>query len=195
MVNDEMIISNTNVYGLENAVRVSKFPMATDTSIPTDEITRTTRKLGSCKTGTGHDQFLEGIVVQFDLTFTVKAWTEIQRYAFIDFISSQSTMHRISKFDLDKQYIKYVDPVMIERMNYLKDRYNETKDPEDYLRLLYSNPCGFRLTAGISTNYRQIKTIVQQRKGHLLPEWAWFIEWAESLPHFKELIYGEESDE
>lgn len=192
MINDEMIISNTNVYGLENAVRVSKFPMATDTSIPTDEITRTTRKLGSCKTGTGHDQFLEGIVVQFDLTFTIKAWTEIERYAFIDFISSQSTMHRIAKFELDKQYIKYVDPVMIERMHYLKNKYNETKDPEDYLRLLYSNPCGFRLTAGLSTNYRQLKTIVQQRRGHRLPEWKWFIEWVESLPHFKELVYGEE---
>lgn len=192
MVNDEMIISNTNVYGLENAVRVSKFPMATDTSIPTDEITRTTRKLGSCKTGTGHDQFLEGIVVQFDLTFTIKAWTEIERYRFIDFISSQSTMHRIAKFELDEQYIKYVDPVMIERMHYLKNKYNETKDPEDYLRLLYSNPCGFRLTAGISTNYRQLKTIVQQRRGHRLPEWKWFIEWVESLPHFKELVYGEE---
>lgn len=192
MINDEMIISNTNVYGLENAVRVSKFPMATDTSILTDEITRTTKKLGSCKTGTGHDQFLEGIVVQFDLTFTIKAWTEIERYAFIDFISSQSTMHRIAKFELDEQYIKYVDPVMIERMHYLKNKYNETKDPEDYLRLLYSNPCGFRLTAGLSTNYRQLKTIVQQRRGHRLPEWKWFIEWAESLPHFKELVYGEE---
>lgn len=192
MINDEVIISNTNVYGLENAIRVSKFPMATDTSILTDEITRTTKRLGSCKTGTGHDQFLEGIIVQFDLTFTVKAWTEMQRYTFIDFISSQSTMHRISKFELDEQYIEYVDPVMIERMNYLKDKYNETKDPEDYLRLLYSNPCGFRLTAGLSTNYRQLKTIVQQRKGHRLPEWKWFTDWAESLPHFKELVYGEE---
>ena len=116
MINDEVIINNTNVYGLENAIRVSKFPMATDTSILTDEITRTTKKLGSCKTGTGHDQFLEGIIVQFDLTFTVKAWTEMQRYTFIDFISSQSTMHRISKFELDEQYIKYVDQVMIERI-------------------------------------------------------------------------------
>lgn len=190
--NEEMIIDNVNVYGLENAIRVSKFPMATDTSVLTDEITRTTKKLGSCKTGTGHDQFLEGIVVQFDLTFTVKAYTELQRYCFIDFISSQSTMHRISKFDLDEQYISYVDPRIIEIMNELKDRYNETKDPEDYLKLLYSNPCGFRLTAGISTNYRQLKTIAQQRKGHRLPEWAWFIDWAESLPHFKELVYGED---
>lgn len=190
--NNDMIISNVNVYGLENAIRVSKFPMATDTNSLTNDITKTTKKLGSCKTGTGHDQFLEGIIVQFDLTFTIKAWTEMQRYTFIDFISSQSTMHRISKFDLDEQYIDYVDPRIIDIMNELKNKYNETKDPEDYLKLLYSNPCGFKLTAGISTNYRQIKTIVQQRKGHRLPEWKWFIDWAESLPHFKELVYGKD---
>lgn len=190
--NNDMIISNVNVYGLENAIRVSKFPMATDTNSLTNDITKTTKKLGSCKTGTGHDQFLEGIIVQFDLTFTIKAWTEMQRYTFIDFISSQSTMHRISKFDLDEQYIDYVDLRIIDIMNELKNKYNETKDPEDYLKLLYSNPCGFKLTAGISTNYRQIKTIVQQRKGHRLPEWKWFIDWAESLPHFKELVYGKD---
>ena len=187
-----MVISNVQIYGLDNAIRGSKFPMAVDLSKVDSSITPTTIKLASSGKGEGHDQFTTGIIAQFDLTFTVKAWTEAERYHFLDFISSQSTMHRIAKFELDEQYIKYVDPVMIERMHYLKNKYNETKDPEDYLRLLYSNPCGFRLTAGISTNYRQLKTIVQQRRGHRLPEWKWFIEWAESLPHFKELVYGEE---
>jgi hypothetical protein len=100
-------------------------------------------------------------------------------------------MHRISKFDLDNQYIEYVDPRMIEIMNELKDKYNETNDKEDYLRLLYSNPCGFKLTAAMTTNYRQLKTIYYQRRNHRLPEWREFCQQIEQLPYFKELVLGE----
>lgn len=187
-----MVIDNIHVYGLENAIRGSKFPMATDIQKVNDEVTNTTKKLGSCKTGTGHDQFLTGIIVQFDLTFTVKSWTEAERYSFLDFVSSQSTMHRISKFDLDEQYIEYVDSRVIDIMNELKDKYNETKNPEDYLRLLYTNPCGFKLTAAMTTNYRQLKTIYQQRKNHRLPEWREFCEQIEKLPYFKVIVLGED---
>jgi len=188
-----MVIENIHVYGLENAIRGSKFPMATDVTSLNSEITKTTKKLGNSPVGAAHDQFLTGIIVQFDLTFTVKAWTEAERYHFFDFISSQSTMHRISQFDLSNQYIEYVDPRMIEIMNELKDKYNETKDKEDYLRLLYSNPCGFKLTAAMTTNYRQLKTIYYQRRTHRLPEWREFCTQIEQLPYFKELVLGEES--
>jgi len=186
-----MVVSNVNVYGLESAVRGSKFPMATTVEELNGEIVPRTYKLATSERGSGHDQFMTGIIVQFDLTFTVKAWTEAERYHFFDFISSQSTMHRIAKFNLDNQYIEYVDPRMIEIMNELKDRYNETKDKEDYLRLLYSNPCGFKLTAAMTTNYRQLKTIYYQRKNHRLPEWREFCEQIEQLPYFRELVLGE----
>lgn len=149
------------------------------------------KRLGNTRTGEAHDQALTGIIAQFDLTFTVKAYTEAERYHFFDFISSQSTMHRISKFDLDNQYIGYVDERMIAIMNELKDKYNETHDEEDYLHLLYSNPCGFKLTAAMTTNYRQLKTIYHQRKNHRLPEWQTFCEQLEQFPYFKELCLNE----
>ena len=104
-----MKVENVKVYGLENAVRCSKFPMQTDTSLCTTEVTKTTDKLAMCGLGEAHDNFLNGIIVQFDLTFSNKAWVELQRYHFIDFISSQSTMHRITKFNLDEAYNEYVD--------------------------------------------------------------------------------------
>lgn len=187
-----MTVNNWHVYGLENAIRGSKLPMAVDATKPNAELTDTVRRLGNSAPGSGHDQFLTGIIVQFDLTFTVKAWTEAERYHFFDFISSQSTMHRIAKFDLDEQYIEYVDKRMIPIMNELKDRYNKTGDPEDYLRLLYSNPCGFRLTAAMTTNYRQLKTIYNQRKNHRLPEWREFCAWIETLPYWKEICNADE---
>lgn len=189
-----MVIRNLRIYGLNNAVRGSKFPMITDVSKATPEITSRTHSLAKCKTGSGHDQFLTGIIVQFDLTFTVKAWTEAERYHFFDFISSQSTMHRISKFELDGQYSKYTDKRIIDIMNELKDKYNKTNDPEDYLRLLYSNPCGFKLTAAMTTNFRQLKTIYYQRKNHRLPEWREFCRQLEEIPEFKTLVLDNYSD-
>ena len=68
------------------------------------------------------------------------------------------------------------------------------KDKEDYLRLLYSNPCGFKLTARLTTNYRCLKTIYSQRKNHRLPEWREFCKWIETLP-YSELITGKECAE
>lgn len=186
-----MVISNVKIFGMNNAVEGSKYPMITDTSKANAVIKNTTIALGSCPTGTAHDQFLTGIIVQFDLTFTNKAWVEAERYHFLDFISSQSTMHRISKFDFDNQYIDYVDPRMIEIMKELKDKYNETQDKEDYLRLLYSNPCGFKITAKMTTNYRQLKTIYHQRKNHRLPEWREFCSQIETFPYFDRLVLGE----
>lgn len=188
-----MVISNVKIFGLEDAIIGSKYPMSVDTSKCTAEITPTVKKLGTSPKGEGHDTFLNGIVVEFDLTFTVKAWTEAERYSYLSFISSQSSMHRIAKFNLDEQYIDYVDPRMIEIMKELRDRYNETQDPEDYLKLLYSNPCGFKLTAKMVTNYRQLKTIYSQRKSHRLPEWRELCKALEELPYFKELCLGEDN--
>lgn len=198
----EDVVSNVNVYGLEESVRGSKYPMAVDLSKVTSEVTERTVKLARAKQGSGHDNFLNGIIVQFDLTFTNKAWVEAERYHFLDFVSSQSTMHRITKFDLDKAYIEFTDPRIIEIMKEKTKDYNdlqkdikrlkeEGKDVTTlndaarikYLEILYSNPAGFRLTARMTTNYRQLKTIYTQRKTHRLPEWRAFCTWIETLPY------------
>jgi hypothetical protein len=59
-----------------------------------------------------------------------------------------------------------------------------------YLEILYSNPCGMYLTARMTTNYQQLKTIYQQRRHHRLPEWQEFCDWCETLPHFMELCFS-----
>lgn len=187
------MISNCCVYGLDESIKASKYPKSVDIEKCNSDITNTVEKLATCKTGTGHDQFLTGIVVQFDLTYTIKAWTEAERYHFFDFVSSQSTMHKITEFDLDGAYIGYVDPRMIDIMKELVDNYNAEQTAENYLKVLYSNPVGFRLTARMTTNYRQLKIIYQQRKNHRLPEWKLFCRWIETLPH-SELITGGKDD-
>ena len=189
-VKDYGRITNTKVYGLDESIIRAKYPMSVDISKLNADITKGILALAGCEKGTGHDNGLNGVIVQFDLTYTVKAWTEAERYHFLDFVSSQSTMHRIAKFDLDKQYDAHTDPRIIAIVKELADKYNETNDPEDYLRLLMSNPCGFQLTAGMTTNYRQLKTIYAQRRTHRLPEWREFCAWIETLPYAKEFITG-----
>ena len=187
------VVINWKVYGLEDSIRRSKYPMAVNVESCTDEVTNNTKKLAACPTGTGHDQFLTGIIVQFDLTFSIKAWVEAERYHWFDFVSSQSTMHRIAKLDVEKQCNEYVNLGIIEIVEGLIEDYNDSQTPENYLTLLYNIPVGFRLTAGMTTNYRQLKTIYQQRKNHRLPEWREFCTWIETLP-MSEFITGGKSD-
>ena len=70
------VVSNVKVFGLEDSVRGAKYPMATDLNKVTDEITPRTKILANAKAGSGHDNFLNGVIVQFDLTFTNKAWMQ-----------------------------------------------------------------------------------------------------------------------
>lgn len=193
-------IANTQVYGLENAIRVAKFPMSIDTDKCTTESTQKTKALFSCKRGSGHDNALKGIVVQFDMRFSNKMSVELERYHFIDFISSQSTMHRITRFSLRKQCNNYVDERIISIIQEMIDVYNGLEDKNSdfakdlYLRILYNIPSGFELTAGFTTNYQQLKTIYYQRKNHRLPEWGMFCKWIKELPMFYDLILDTNTD-
>ncbi len=182
-------ITNTEVFGLERAIRTAKYPKATDISKLNSELTPGIKCCLTCPTGQGHDNALKGIVVMFDLTLPIKAWVEAQRYHFLEFVSSQSTMHKASSFDLDAQFNQYVDPVIANRVKELQAQYLAGRTTENYLALLYNIPTGFEYTAGMVTNYQQLKTIYQQRRFHRLPDWHMFCDWIERLP-MSELITG-----
>jgi len=59
-------------------------------------------------------------------------WVEAERYRFLEFVSSQSTMHRITKFDLNKCYNEYVDPRVIEIMKEKIAEYNKLVNEINY---------------------------------------------------------------
>lgn len=189
-----MRVANYCVYGLSESFRGAKFPMAADVSKVDDTLTPGIKKLAQSGLGEGHDNWLNGVIVQFDLTCTNKMWVEIERYHFIDFVSSQSTMHRAAKMDFDVCFNEYVTPRTKMECNRLKAKYLEDPSAENYLRLLYNLPSGMELTARMTTNYRQLKTIYRQRKDHRLPEWRAFCRWVEALP-MSELIIGEAKKE
>ena len=181
-------ITNIKIYGLEDSIRRSKYPKSVNIETLNNDVTETVKKLARSRKGEGHDNFLNGIIAQFDLTFSIKAWVEAERYHFLDFVSSQSTMHMISKMDIREQCNKYVTEATIKLLEELKQEYIDEPTNKNYLKLLYNTPTGFNLTAGMTTNYRQLKTIYSQRKTHRLPEWRLFCQQLEKFPCSKFII-------
>lgn len=210
-------VSNVKIYDLEESLHAAGYPMRTSTDWTESveaEIKRATNLSHAADWVGAHDQFLTGIRVSFDVTFSNKVWVEAERYRFLEFVSSQSTMHRITKFDLTNQYNGYVDPRIIAIMCEKVAQYNALVETlkntpkeneyeirrlnnlmtQKYLEILYSNPAGFMLTARLTTNYRCLKNIWRQRRNHRLPEWREFCKWIETLPYAKELICYEKDE-
>ena len=197
------IIQDLNVYDLEKTLIASGYAMVEEYSeemlqnelktlsedLTNNKHYKRALKLTKAALNSGHPNFLSGILVSMDVTFTNKVWVEWQRYHFQQIITSQSTMHRISKFDLDEAFIEYVDQEVIERLKELQKEYNDNKTMDNYLKLLYSTPSGLKLTARVTTNYLQLMTMYQQRHLHRLPEWRQFCdELIAKLPLFDDLL-------
>lgn len=146
-------------------------------------------KLAKAPLNSGHPNFLTGVLVSMDVTFTNKVWVEWQRYHFQQIVTSQSTMHKLSKMNLDEAFIEHTDKIIIDRLKELQKQYNENPTKENYLKLLYSCPSGLKLTARVTTNYLQLMTMYKQRRNHRLIEWQDFCkQLLEELPMFYELL-------
>jgi hypothetical protein len=189
-------ISNVNTYGLNESIVASGYPMTTEVGemlVRPSEFDKSTNRakiLGQAKSGSGHDCFLKGIIVQFDLKAPEYFWRQFDRYHFHDYISSQSKMHCIVKMNISEMCNKYVDQRVIDVLNEKIVIYNENPTQENFQYVISNCPMGFELTARITSNYLQEKSIRNQRKGHKLEEWKYYIDWQDTLPYFTELIGG-----
>lgn len=201
----EMIrIRNTRVYGLNESIIASGYPKKVETLTPKefeemvwflediagddDKNFQRAESLGEAPQGSGHDCYLKGIIVQADFTFPQYIWQQAKRYHWFDFVSSQSTMHKIVEMDVKESCNKYVDPQIIRILQDYIEAYNKEHDPdikEELFHYIIANiPSGFMLTARITTNYLQLKTMYNQRKTHKMKDWREFKKWCEGLPHF-----------
>lgn len=194
----EFKIENTEVFGLNKSIIASgnamRIQMDDNTKDPSGKDYNRASKLGNTEVGAGHDNFLNGIIVQFDIYAPLAMWKQIQRYHFLDFVSSQSTMHKLTQFNIKDCCVSDVDSRILDIYQEMLDDYNSDtlKDKKKWRKLVMSLPCGFVLGATMTTNYRQLKTMYFQRKHHKLKEWDAFCKWVEELPQFKELCLKEE---
>ncbi len=191
----EFNIGKTEVFGVEYAIKASGNPMRV--SFNRDEVNEKDLKrakvLGNAKPGEGHDNYLKGCVVEFDISAPLYWWKQAQRYHFFEYVSSQSTMHCLLKFDIGSQCVEETNKKIIEICNEIKEEYNNIPEEnreertKKWRELVASLPCGFVLGATMVTNYQQLKTMYLQRRYHKLKEWHEFCAWCESLPYFLEL--------
>lgn len=181
--------NKTRIYGISNSIKASSYPMSTeiDETITEKDWTRA-NTLAKTEMGSGHANYLKGIIIQTDITAPQYWWQQAQRYGHFDIVSSQSKMHKIIHMDLDTQCNKWVTQISINQLKLLIDMYNEDQTNENFQIVLSNCPMGLMLTARVTTNYLQLKTIYSQRSTHRTEEWKMFCTWVHSLPHSNFII-------
>ena len=192
-------IDNWKVYDLKESVIACRNAMRITPAQITDEefnasMTRAIM-LANSPSGSGHQTFLSGIRVSFDIKYPNYISPELQRYHWIDIVSSSSKMHRLSSMDMDTCFNKYVTDESKEQMKRLVKKFNDTKSYEDFMVMLSNCPQGIELFMRVSTNYLQLRTLYRQRKTHKLKEdWGEVCEFIEKLPYANEFIIGNNSN-
>jgi len=189
---------NVEVSGIRSAIMASGFPKRLgeppdyEVKPITADLTRVQR-LGGAESGSGHDCFLKGITVSFDLKYPQYFSMQLQRYHFLDIVSSQSKMHSVTEMWLEDQVNKYTDLRIVKLAQDYITEYNrgdwttEEEKQDRFQRVVSNLPMGLELWMRVTTNYLQLKTLHMQRKNHRLVEWQEFCDWCETLPHFLEL--------
>lgn len=192
-------IDNWKVYDLKESVIACRNAMRITPAQITDEEFNASMPraiiLANSPSGSGHQTFLSGIRVSFDIKYPNYISPELQRYHWIDIVSSSSKMHRLSSMDMDSCFNKYVTDESKEQMKRLVKKYNETKSYEDFMVMLSNCPQGIELFMRVSTNYLQLRTLYRQRKTHKLKEdYGELCEFIEKLPYANEFIIGNNSN-
>ena len=189
-------VTNIKVYDLFESVIASRNAMRLTAPEYTQEEFEASLKrataLANAKMGSGHSNFLKGIRVSFDIKYPGYFTPELQRYNFVDIVTSSSKMHRLMQMDMDTSFNQYVTEASKTQMKGLIEAYNEESSYENFMAVVSNCPMGLELFMRCSTNYLQLKTIYRQRKGHKLKQdWGAFLSFIESLPYAKEFIIGE----
>ena len=192
-------IDNWKVYDLKESVIACRNAMRITPAQITDEEFNASMPraimLANSPSGSGHQTFLSGIRVSFDIKYPNYISPELQRYHWIDIVSSSSKMHRLSSMDMDTCFNKYVTDESKEQMKRLVKKFNETKSYEDFMVMLSNCPQGIELFMRVSTNYLQLRTLYRQRKTHKLKEdYGAFCEFVAKLPYANEFIIGNNSN-
>lgn len=167
------------------------------------------------KGGSEHRKFLRQIFVSVDITAPLYWWKQMDTYKIGTTANSTSTMHKLTSkpitldcfetddFNTELEYYQgnttgMLSELMIEQLEFLRQKYLETKDKKYWKELVRWLPESWLQTRTFTCNYEVIRTIVHQRENHKLNEWSGqddsskdnFIKWAKSLPYAEELIFS-----
>ena len=196
-----MQITNTEVYGIEPALRGMRNPMnswhlqdSKGDVIGVNDMGLAKRLI---KAGTEHCKFLRQIQVWADFDMPLYWWSEFDTYKF-NTKNSCSTMHKLFNAKKGIELNDFVfseeeKPTLtfiVSELNSLREKYLQTKDFNYILRGKRLLPTSFKQKRTVNTNYAELMNIYNQRKHHRLKdEWREvFCKWCESLPYFTEFL-------
>jgi hypothetical protein len=77
---------------------------------------------------------------------------------------------------------------LINTCEWLRQRFNETKDTRYWRALIQMLPESFNQKRTITLNYQVLRAQYFARKHHRLSEWRDYCKWIETLPYAKDLI-------
>lgn len=144
------------------------------------------------KAGSEHQKFLRQIFVSVDITAPLYWWKEFDTYKIGTVSNSTSTMHKLASTPITMDCFEngemiYSFTIAELEMNRLK--YLETKDKNEWKRLIVNLPESWLQKRTITMNYENILNMYRQRKSHKLTEWSKsFCDWVKTLPYAEELI-------
>lgn len=197
-------ITNVDVYDLEKSIIACRNAMRTEPVFPVDidvwghpiyeqkewdDSFKRAVNLAKSTSNSGHPNFLTGIRVSFDILYPNYFSPELQRYHWIDIVTSSSKMHRLGEIVKKESFNKYVTPEVVAIVQGLANKFIEDPSYENRIKLLSNCPLGIELFMRVSTNYMQLRNIYHQRKDHcLIEDWGAFCKMIQELPFFEEFI-------
>ena len=159
--------------------------------------------------GTDESKFMRQIFISMDITAPLYFWKEFDTYKIATVSNSCSTMHKITSSKITKEnysfdpepdkkltdlptddYIRILDIKnrAVADAEWLRKKYNETKDKRYWRLLVQINPDGWLQKRTWTGNYQNLRNMYFARKNHKLIEWRRFCQMIEELPYGRELI-------
>ena len=159
--------------------------------------------------GTDESKFMRQIFVSMDITAPLYWWKEADTYKIATVSNSCSTMHKITSSEITEEnysfdpepdkpltdlptndYVRILDIKnrAVADVEWLRKKYNETKDKRYWRLLIQINPDGWIQKRTWTGNYQNLRNMYFARKNHKLIEWIQFCQIIEQLPYSKELI-------
>lgn len=120
----------------------------------------------------GHNKFLESVQVWIDVDACRAFWSEMDTYRVGTTKQSESTMHRLAK--RPPTYADFELGTTTWVIDAFKKVWQEAKGDINILKM--NLPEGFLQRRIICTNYKVLKNIIAQRRGHRLKWWDVFID-------------------
>ena len=153
--------------------------------------------------GPPHSKFLRMIYVGFDIICPTYFAAEFDTYKINTVRNSCSLQHKGASRDFviqdfilddegtlsDRDLRIFFENKLLPVINYLRQKYVETKDYKYFRQMRQLIPMGYNYRFTWSGNYENLRNMIKWRQAHPLQEWRDFVEQLHQLPYADQLLF------